>query len=128
MSDQLYREEILDHYQHPRNCQKPKNYSRFYSLNNSNCGDKITVYLQIKENQVKQINYQISGCVISVASASILSQKLRNKTSSQILKLSSLDVLKLLKMQLTPTRVKCALLPLEAIKRSLLEKITEIAI
>ncbi|OGK66420.1 hypothetical protein A2313_04155 [Candidatus Roizmanbacteria bacterium RIFOXYB2_FULL_41_10] len=120
MSDQLYREEILDHYQHPRNCQKPKTYSRFFSLSNVSCGDKITVYLQLEKEKIKQISYQISGCAISVASASILSQKLKNKTRSQVLKLTSLEVLKLLKLQLTPTRAKCALLPVEAIKKSLL--------
>lgn len=120
MSNALYREEILDHYQHPRHFGKPKRFTHSYSLNNTHCGDDITVYLVLKKDQVTEIYYQAKGCAISIASASILSAKLAGKTRTQILKLSSQKILKLLQMELTPTRSKCALLAPIAIKRALL--------
>jgi nitrogen fixation NifU-like protein len=117
--DNLYRQEILNHYQYPRNHQKPTNYSHSKSLSNAHCGDDITVYLEVKAKILKKIFYQVKGCAICVASSSILSEELRGKTVPEILKLSPVQVLRILKIKPTPTRAGCALLAFQAIKQAL---------
>lgn len=119
MNNDLYREEILEHYRFPKNCQKPTNFSHFASLGNPLCGDEMTVYLQIKNKKIISINYQIKGCAISVYSASFLSEALRGQSLVKISKMDQAQVLSLLKLKLTPTRAKCALLPYLAIKKAL---------
>lgn len=119
MNNDLYREEILNHYHSPQNCQKPSRFDYSANFANSLCGDKITVYIQIKNQKISKIYYQIKGCAISVYSASLLSEKLRNKTISQIMNISNDEILTLLKLTLTPIRAKCALLPIMAIKKAL---------
>lgn len=119
MTNDLYREEVLSHYASPQNCQKPSRFDYMASLANSLCGDKITVYLQVKNHKINKIYYQIKGCAISVYSASLLSEKLKNKATSQIMNISNDEILTLLKLTLTPTRAKCALLPIMAIKKAL---------
>ncbi len=115
----LYREEILDHYQHPRNWGKPKKFTNSASLNNPFCGDSLVVFLEVKAGVVKNIHFEGRGCVISVAAASILSEKLKGKSQAEILALGRDEILKLLRLTLTPTRLKCALLSLETIHRAL---------
>jgi len=119
MNNDLYREEILEHYRFPKNCQKPAMFSHSASLDNPLCGDEITVYLQIKNKKLLGINYQIKGCAISVYSASFLSEALRGQSLAVILKMDQTQILGLLKLKLTPTRAKCALLPYLAIKKAL---------
>lgn len=119
MNNQLYREEIMNHFQYPYHCRKPKQFSKSFCETNISCGDQITVYVQLKKDKIINIYYQIKGCAISIASASILSRSLENQTIMQISKLDNETVLKLLKLKLTPTRMKCALLPLVAIKAAL---------
>lgn len=115
----LYREEILDHYQNPRNWGKPKQFTHTSVLNNPFCGDSLTVFLNVRRGVVKEIHFEGSGCVISLSAASILSEKLKGKRRTEILTLTANDVLKILGLTLTPTRLKCALLSLETIHKAL---------
>lgn len=119
MNDTLYREEILDHYHYPKNSGKPRQFDCTHKEANTHCGDEIEVFLTLKGQTLTGINYVAKGCAISVASASILSEKLINRRKKDILKLTTKDVLELLKLDLTPVRAACALLPMEAIKRAL---------
>jgi len=120
MDNSLYRAEVLEHSEHPHNFGKPEQFSHSFAESNRHCGDEIQVYLTVKGAKVESVHFEATGCAISVASASLLSDKLAGRTTKEILELSTEQVLKLLKMQLTPTRLKCALLPIEAIKRALL--------
>ncbi|MCR4326633.1 MAG: SUF system NifU family Fe-S cluster assembly protein [Candidatus Roizmanbacteria bacterium] len=116
----LYKEIILDHYHHPRKSGKLSSYTHSSHIDNPFCGDTIDAYLQIKEGVVADASFEGSGCAISVASASLLFESLPGKTIAQIQHISTEDVLALLHTrQLTPARLKCALLPLEATHRAL---------
>lgn len=120
MDNSFYREEILQHFRFPKNNFKPIVFNRQAALDNPLCGDEITVYLQVKKQQVVGINYLIKGCAIAVYSASFLSETWRHQEIQTILTASSNRVLNLLKLKLTSTRAKCALLPFLAIKKALL--------
>lgn len=122
--DDLYREIILDHFKYPRNFGKLKNPTASFSLYNSACGDKITIELRITNNEsrikiIEEIRFNGEGCAISTASASMLMEKVLGKNIEDIKKLNTEDILKMLGITLTPTRLKCALLPLEVLQKAI---------
>lgn len=119
MNNELYREIILDHYQHPRNSGKPVTYTHTTKKDNPFCGDQIEVFLTVVNGFVTDMHFIANGCAISIASASMLTEKLRGLRVKRVNELKTEDILKMLDIQLTPTRLKCALLPLEAIQGAL---------
>ena len=82
MSDlrELYQQLILDHNKNPRNFRVLDPANRFAEGYNPLCGDKIQVYLQLQGNQIKDIGFQGSGCAISKASASLMTETIKGKT------------------------------------------------
>ena len=121
IKDPIYREFLLDHYKNPRNKSIMKNPDIRRLDNNPTCGDMIEVFVKLDKNMVKDISFQGNGCVISMASASILMEELKGKSLDDIKKMSTDDTLKLLNLKLTPTRVKCAMLALSAIKKGMMD-------
>lgn len=89
MSDlrELYQEVILDHQKRPRNFRKLEGANRTLEGYNPLCGDKITVYLRIEDGVVKDISFQGSGCAISTASASMMTESLKGKSVTDAEKL-----------------------------------------
>ena len=118
-TDEIYREHILELYKNPENYGEIKNPTHEKTEYNSNCGDEVTMQLIIKGGKVKYAKFHGSGCVISMVSSSLLTDKIKRISIKEIEKLSQKDILKLLKIKLNPARIKCALLPLEALKNSL---------
>ena len=121
--DDIYREIILDHFKNPRNFGKIKNPSASFSLYNSACGDRIEIQLKIKNEKLKiigDIKFTGEGCAISMASSSMLTEKVSGKDIEEVKKLKTSDILKMLGIELTPTRLKCALLPLEVLHKALI--------
>jgi len=122
--DQFYRENILDHYRNPRNFgQLPKPDAASEEVNPL-CGDKIGMQIKLRTKNlelktVEDIRFQGEGCAISMASASMLTEKVKGMTAQDTLKLGLEDVTSLLGIVLTPARVKCALLPLEVLHTAL---------
>jgi nitrogen fixation NifU-like protein len=84
MSDlrELYQEVILDHYKKPRNFRKLEE-ARHVEGYNPLCGDKVTVYVQLEGDLVRDVSFQGSGCAISTASASMMTESLKGKTRAQ---------------------------------------------
>jgi len=82
MSDlsDLYQEMILDHYRSPRNRRKMENADRTIEGFNPLCGDRVTVYLSLEDGKVKDVSFEGSGCAISTASASLMTQAVKGKT------------------------------------------------
>ena len=115
----IYREHILELYKSPRNYGDLKNPSHKATEYNSLCGDEITIQLSVKNNIVKDVKFSGSGCVISLVSASLLTDKIKGMEVQDLKKLNKDDVLKLINVKLTPSRIKCALLALEATKKAL---------
>ena len=83
----LYQELILEHSKAPRNYRELKSADRKAEGYNPLCGDRFTVYLQMEDDFIRDIGFQGSGCAISKASASMMTQTLKGKTKDQALKL-----------------------------------------
>ena len=122
--DDLYREIILDHYKHPRNFGDIENPSCSAEKDNPLCGDEIKMSLQLTADSlqritVSDIKFSGQGCAISMASASLLTEKVSGMKIEDLLALSKDDIVNILGSDLTPARLKCALLPLEVIHTAL---------
>ena len=85
MSDlrDLYQEVILDHTKRPRNFHKLEKANHKADGYNPLCGDKITVYLELEGDVLRNISFQGSGCAISTASASMMTESLKGKTTAE---------------------------------------------
>lgn len=91
-----------------------------YELSNPICGDKVKVYLYIEKNRVKDASFEGEGCMLSMASSDMVIESIIGKDINDILKLDKKFVLSLIKIPLGINRIKCALLPLNAIKRCII--------
>jgi nitrogen fixation protein NifU and related proteins len=89
MSDlsNLYQDVILDHSKRPRNFHPMQDADRHANGYNPLCGDKVTIFLTLQDDKIKDISFQGSGCAISTASASILTETLKGKTREEAEKL-----------------------------------------
>lgn len=117
MSDDIYREIILDHYRNPRN--KGKLPEADVSIHDSNplCGDEIDMHLKVDGDKIKDIKFEGRGCAISQASASMLTEMVMGKPLTSIKDLSKDDILENIGLtSLGPARIKCALLSLKVLK------------
>jgi len=115
----VYREIILDHYKHPHNFGHIAHPSSSHTLYNSACGDKITMEITVdKKDKVTEVKFSGEGCAISQASASLLTDLVLGKTKKEIMKLNSDTIFSLLNTELTASRVKCAVLPLEVLQKA----------
>ena len=85
MSDlsNLYQDVILDHSKRPRNFHPNPDADHHANVYNPLCGDKVTIYLTLQDDHIKDISFQGSGCAISTASASILTETLKGKTRAE---------------------------------------------
>ncbi len=94
---ELYQEIILDHGKNPRNLRKTDNFNKNAKGYNPLCGDKVHVYLKLNENKkVEDISFEGSGCAISMASASIMTDLVRGKEEIEVKEIVSdfLDMIK----------------------------------
>ncbi|MBI4671685.1 MAG: SUF system NifU family Fe-S cluster assembly protein [Chloroflexi bacterium] len=114
--DDLYREVILDHYQHPHNHGVIPDADVTYEDSNPLCGDKIRMDMKIENGIVTDIKFTGKGCAISQASASMLTDEIKGKSLDELRHIDKQTVLDLIGIPLGPTRLKCALLPLKVIK------------
>src|ERR1044071_511994 len=80
---ELYQQVILDHNKKPRNFHKLESPSHTAEGHNPLCGDQLTVYLHVEDNQVKDVSFEGSGCAISKASASMMTQAVKGKTKAE---------------------------------------------
>ena len=113
----LYREEILEHWRSPQNFGVLTDADFVIDQINPLCGDQVTFYFKIKKGKIGEVSFTGKGCAISIASASILSEAILNKPVSSLSKITGRDVLKMIGGAVTPARLKCAFLSLEAVKK-----------
>lgn len=118
--DSIYHELILDLYRNPLNKDRPEKFDISYRENNPICGDNIEIFLKLNNRKVELISWQGDGCAISQASASMISDYLKGKNIEEIIAFGETEVLELLKLKdLNPSRMRCATLALNAIKKGL---------
>ena len=119
--DDLYRENILEHYKRPHNWSPPEPELervdlQFHDLNPL-CGDELTVKLRVSEDQrIDGVRFEGHGCAISQAAASMASDEVHGMKVSELLELDRSFVLELLGIDISATRMKCALLSLKVLK------------
>lgn len=115
--DQLYREQILEHYKHPQNFGELDQPDLEYADTNPLCGDELRVQLKVDDDgRVEDIRFSGHGCAISQASASMVSDEIRGMTVDELVKLDRSFVLELLGIDISATRMKCAMLSLKVLK------------
>ncbi|MGE0207108.1 MAG: iron-sulfur cluster assembly scaffold protein [Candidatus Babeliales bacterium] len=113
----LYREILMDHYRHPRNKGRLSEPSFSSAEHNPSCGDSVLFDGKVVDDVLTQVSFEGKGCVISQATASLLTQTVQGKKLEEILGLDKEAVLALVGMDLGPTRLGCALLPLQALQQ-----------
>jgi len=117
--DQLYREAILDHYKHPRRKGHLDQPDIHYHDHNPFCGDEITVELRVEDGIVTDAAFDGQGCAISQASASMMMEEIIGMPVDELKGWTKEDILEMLGIEIGPVRLKCALLPLKALKAGL---------
>ena len=118
--EQMYKENILDHSQHPHNVGALAKCTIQHREFNPRCGDDIEFFLVTDERGiVTKTSFVGKGCAISQASASMLSDVLVGKSLSEIAAMGQKDILEMLGIAVGPSRLKCALLSLKAVQKGI---------
>jgi nitrogen fixation NifU-like protein len=120
--DDLYRDYILEHYRHPHNFGVLDSPTASYEGANPLCGDRITMMLGISDGVVREVAFTGRGCAISQASASLLTDEIKGKTVEEVEKMTPDDLLDLIGIEISPARLKCALLSLDTVARALADE------
>jgi nitrogen fixation NifU-like protein len=122
--DDLYRDEILEHYRNPHNFGTLDEPTLVKEGSNPLCGDRITLMLELNDDgTVKDVAFTGRGCAISQASASMLTDEIRGKTLAEIATTGRQDVLDNLGIEISPARMKCAMLSLETLKSAVSDRV-----
>ncbi len=108
----MYREQILDHYKHPRNYGELEDPTFTHVGENPMCGDEIRMDIALDDDNevIEEVAFTGDGCAISLASASMLTETLQGMAVEELLEMDRDDVLDLLGVDISPMRVKCAVL------------------
>jgi nitrogen fixation NifU-like protein len=115
--DELYRDQILEHYKRPHNFGRLEDADLEYEDTNPFCGDEQHVYLKLDDdNRVTEVAFEGQGCAISTAATSLLTDELVGRTREEILRMPKEEVLELLGIDISATRMKCAMLGLKVVK------------
>ncbi len=117
----LYAEIILDHFKNPHHFGLLNPADLLGQDSNPMCGDKLKISLRIDGGKVTDVGFEGEGCAISVAAMSILSDEIIGKTLDEVENFSNDDLYELLGVDISPGRVKCALLGLGCLKQMINE-------
>lgn len=113
-------ENIMDHYKNPRNSGTLDNPTIKHTEYNPLCGDKIEMTIKINNGSLADVKFKGEGCSISQASASLLLEYAKGKNLAEVESITKEDIFEMLSIQLSPIRVKCALLGLDTLKNALI--------
>jgi nitrogen fixation protein NifU and related proteins len=114
--EQFYREFILDHFRNPRNFGRLEGADISHEEHNPLCGDVVGMDFKLDGGTIADVRFHGRGCAISQASASLLTERLKGLRLEEAREISREDVLEELGIQISPARLKCALLPLKVLK------------
>ena len=111
----LYKERVMDHYSNPRNRGKLEKPDFSTGQFNPSCGDSVGFDAHVEDGRLVKLMFTGEGCAVSQATASMLTESCKGKTLEELLKMDKDSILKLVGMPLGPMRIRCALLPLQAL-------------
>jgi len=122
MSRDMYRQRILDHYRDPQNYGTIDDADVTYEDVNPSCGDEIQMYAVVDEDdEIADVRFDGQGCAISQASASLLTEEVKGMTLDEVRELETDDIKEMLGIELSPVRVKCAVLGLKVLEGGIVE-------
>jgi nitrogen fixation NifU-like protein len=122
VSRDMYRQRILDHYRDPQNYGDIEDPDVHYSDVNPSCGDEIDMYAIVDEDdEVVDVKFDGQGCAISQASASLLTEEVKGMSIEEVRDLETDDIKEMLGIELSPVRVKCAVLGLKVLEGGIVE-------
>jgi nitrogen fixation NifU-like protein len=115
--DDLYREQILEHYKRPHNFGRLDDPDLEFEDTNPFCGDEQHVFIRLDgDDRVAEVAFEGKGCAISTAATSMLTDELEGMSREEVVRLPKEFVLDLLGIDISATRMKCALLGLKIVK------------
>jgi nitrogen fixation protein NifU and related proteins len=114
--EQFYREYILDHYKNPRNFGRIENPDLSHEEENPLCGDVVGMDFQVRDGAIADVRFHGRGCAISQASASLLTERIKGMSLDEARQIGKEEVLDELGIEISPARLKCALLSLKVLK------------
>ncbi len=117
--DDLYRDYILEHYRRPHNFGVLETPTASFEGANPLCGDRITMQLTVADGVVTNVGFTGRGCAISQASASLLTDEVKGKPLADVVGLGATDLLELLGIEISPARLKCAMLSFDSLQHLL---------
>jgi nitrogen fixation protein NifU and related proteins len=120
MTDDLYREYILEHYRAPHNKGDLQQPDRFAAYSNPLCGDRLRMGVRIEDDRVVDVRFNGSGCAISQASASMLTDEMLGKSLDELADITRDDIFNMLGIEVGPARQRCALLAWEVLRKGIL--------
>ncbi len=115
----LYNEKILELWKHPKNFGKLKNPTHEHSEANTICGDNMFIYLRVENGIVKDASFFSTGCLVCIVFASKLTEMIKGMKVQDVCNLKKEDLLKLLDVNISPLKMRCACLSLDAVKNCL---------
>jgi nitrogen fixation NifU-like protein len=116
--DDLYRDYILEHYRRPHNFGVLEQPSASIEGSNPLCGDRITLQIHVSDGVVDQVAFTGRGCAISQASASLLTDEVKGKPLAEVAAFRADDLLDLLGIEISPARLKCAMLSHDTLQQA----------
>jgi nitrogen fixation NifU-like protein len=117
----LYREEFMEIYKNPMNQGKIEHPSIVEHGVNEACGDEMDLFLKIENGKIVDAKFEATSCSVGVVSSAILTDEIKGKSIAEAKALTKKDLLELIGVNLTTSRVKCATLPLETLMKGIEE-------
>ena len=119
----MYMERILEIYKNPENRGEISDAQIKVMDYNPSCGDSVRIFAQVKNGKIEGMKFLGEGCAISLASASLLSGNVKGRKLGEIMKMGAPEMFKIIGLDLSknPSRAKCAMLPLSALKKGIRE-------
>jgi len=116
---EIYKENVIDHYKHPKNKKEMLECTAQHRGVNPLCGDTIIMYVKTNNDEIEAITFTGNGCAISQASASLLTETMKGKKIEEAKRFGQQEIFNLLGIPISHTRTKCALLSLKTLHHAL---------
>lgn len=114
----IYSKKVLNHFQHPHNQGAIKDADAIGQVGNPVCGDVMKIYLEIKDNKIKDVKFETLGCAAAIAVSSALTDRVKGKTLEQALKITKDDIVDDLG-GLPPVKIHCSMLGIDALRQAI---------
>ena len=123
MTQDIYQEQLIDHYKHPRNFKQLEKADLVNRELNPSCGDEIETYLKLAGDKIIEVGFSGHGCAVSLGVTSMLSEILVGKSLDELEQISKTTLDELVGVVIGPTRINCELLGLKTFQKSIKQKL-----